>query len=289
MKKHLSLYLLLLVTLFIIGCDEEYIETTDSPLNYSFFVAGHTYGSPGVNNPGLHPPFEAFYDTINNYPKMAIGILTGDIVQSSTAQNWDDVDTSLKRLDVPIYFALGNHDIQDRTLVESRYGVTYSSFMREKDLFIILDPNLANWNIEGDQLDFLKKILDESGSDANNIFVFFHQLIWLKDNHVLNNNKPNSFEDKADILTFWTELEPRFNALDKPVFLFAGDVGAVAYSPSLMYYKEGNLTYISSGMGYVETDNFLVVEVSDNGQVHIKPVWLGNSSLSNNIENYPPL
>jgi hypothetical protein len=220
---------------------------------------------------------------------MVMGILTGDIVQSSTAQNWDDVDTSLKRLDVPIYFALGNHDMQDRTLVENRYGVTYSSFMREKDLFIILDPNLANWNIEGDQLDFLKKTLDESGSDANNIFVFFHQLIWLNYKHPLGNNPPNSVEGKADVLNFWTELEPCFKALDKPVFFFAGDVGALSYSPTLMYYKEGDLTYISSGMGVSGKGNFVVVEVSENGKVFLKPVWLSNSSLSDNIEDYPPL
>ncbi|MGB0864006.1 MAG: metallophosphoesterase family protein [Saprospiraceae bacterium] len=289
MKQYLFLSALLFVVLFITSCDEEYIESIDSPLNYSFFVAGHTYGSPGVNNPGLHPPFEAFYDTINNYSEMSMGFLTGDIVQSSTVQNWNEVDTSLKRLEMPIYFAFGNHDMQDRTLVENRYGTTYSTFIKENDLFIILDPNLANWNIEGEQLDFLKNTLNEVGSDINNIFVFFHQLIWLKDNHVLNNNEPNSFEDKADVLSFWTELEPRFNDLNKPVFLFAGDVGAVAHSPSLMYYKEKNLTYISSGMGYIGTDNFLIVEVSDNGQVDMKPVWLNNSNLSDKIENYPPL
>ena len=26
--------------------------------SYSFFVAGHVYGAPGVNNVGVHPPFK---------------------------------------------------------------------------------------------------------------------------------------------------------------------------------------------------------------------------------------
>lgn len=289
MKKHLSLSVFLFVALFIIGCDEEYIESTDSSLNYSFFVAGHAYGSPGNNNPGLHPPFEAFYDTINNYPKMSMGFLTGDIVKYSTKEYWDEVDSSLNQLNMPIYFAVGNHDVQNRALIESRYGPTYSTFIQNKDLFIILDPNLSNWNIEGEQLDFLTNTLDKFGSEANNIFVFFHQLIWLNYKHPLGNNPPNSVEGKADVLNFWTELEPCFKALDKPVFFFAGDVGALSYSPTLMYYKEGDLTYISSRMGVSGKGNFVVVEVSENGKVFLKPVWLSNSSLSDNIEDYPPL
>lgn len=294
MKNYLILSTLLLGTLFIIGCTEdEPIIIIESQISYSFFVAGHTYGSQGVNNIGLHPPFEAFYDTINTYPKMSMGILTGDIVQYSTTQDWDEVDASLQRLNMPIYFAYGNHDIQwNRPLVEHRYGATYKSFTKGNDLFIILDPNLANWKIEGEQLDFLIHTLDSLGTQSDHIFVFFHQLMWWKQNHLFSNNKPNSFEGKADSLNFWTELEPRFNALNKPVFLFAGDVGAAVNSKSLMYYKDVDITYISSGMGRGEADNFIIVEVWNDGRVYCKPFWLNNANNLNRlgkIEDYPPL
>jgi hypothetical protein len=293
MKNRIILFILLCASIFIISCSEdEPIMITKPQLKYTFFVAGHTYGSPGVNNIGLHPPFEAFYETINTYPKMFTGILTGDIVRFSTSQDWDEVDASLQQLNMPIHFAVGNHDMMNRTLVESRYGATYKSFTKDNDLFIILDLNLANWKIEGEQLDFLINTLDSLGEGSDHIFVFFHQLMWWKNNHLFSNNKPNSFEGKADSLNFWTELEPRFNVLDKPIFLFAGDVGAVVNSESLMYYKDVEITYISSGMGRNEKDNFIIVEVWSDGHVYCKPFWLNNANNLNRlgkIEDYPPL
>jgi hypothetical protein len=73
------------------GCGDDEPIITEAKVDYSFFVAGHTYGAPGINNIGLHPPFEDFYDTINTYPKLLSGFLTGDIVLTSNDQNWNEV------------------------------------------------------------------------------------------------------------------------------------------------------------------------------------------------------
>ena len=49
------------------------------PVRYSFFVAVHTYGKPGVNHGGFCPPFESKLNLIKNDTLMQFGLLTGDI------------------------------------------------------------------------------------------------------------------------------------------------------------------------------------------------------------------
>ena len=46
---------------------------------YSFFVAGHAYGKPGVNKKGFHLPFKDKFNYIQNRTEIKFGILTGDI------------------------------------------------------------------------------------------------------------------------------------------------------------------------------------------------------------------
>ena len=123
--------LLIAIVVSCIQCKEP------ADTSYSFFVAGHTYGKPNVNNEGFHPPFKAKFDRIRNDAKIDFGVLTGDVVIYATPQCWDDVDADIALLDKPIYFAVGNHDMKNRALFESRYGKTYQSFVHKNDLFII--------------------------------------------------------------------------------------------------------------------------------------------------------
>ena len=76
---------------------------------------------------------------------------------------------------MPVYFAVGNHDMKGRKLYESRYGKTFYSFHHNCDLVIVLDPKLDDWNISGKQLKFLQDVLKNEASGVNNIFVFFYK------------------------------------------------------------------------------------------------------------------
>jgi predicted MPP superfamily phosphohydrolase len=93
---------------------------------YSFFVAGHTYGGRGMYYQGLHPPFEARFDLINERG-VELGFLTGDIVVEVSDKDWDEVDSVLRFLNARVYFAAGNHDVRDREMYERRYGKTFLS------------------------------------------------------------------------------------------------------------------------------------------------------------------
>jgi len=274
--------------LILSACSKEEVpEIPKKSKPYSFFIAGHTYGKPGTNNHGLYPPFQEKYNLINSH-EVDFGVLTGDIVNEGTVKNWNEVDSVLNYLNCEKYFAVGNHDMTDRTLFENRYGKTYFKFFHEKDLFIVLDPNLDHWNISGNQLAFLETEIDSDGPLARNVFVFFHQLLWWNNTNRYRNVRMNSTEDRADTINFWTDVEPIFYNLNKPVFMFAGDIGAASWSDDLMYDRYENITFIASGMGEGIGDNFVFVDVDKIGVVNFELIALNGNDIHalGNLEDY---
>jgi len=173
------------------------------------------------------------------------------------------------------WFCPGNHDTYNRQLYESRYGKTYYSFQRGNDLFIVLDGNLDHWNISGKQLDFLLGTLENIEPGMKQVFIFVHQLIWWDRQNIfsqVNLNWPPYTPDKTN---YWTKIEPVLQDLSVPVIVFAGDLGANKQATPVMFYQEGNITYIASGMGNGEKDNFILVTVNENKAPEYELVSLG--------------
>jgi len=249
-------------------------------VQYSFFVAGHTYGYPGVDNEGLHPPFVAKFPYIKSRSEIELGFLTGDIVKESTTQDWIEVDADIEALGLPVYFAVGNHDMKNRDFYESRYGSTYHSFIQNEDLFIILDPNIDHWNISGDQLTFLQSTINENASKVHNIFVFFHQMLWWSNDNKYANLVSNSYFDRADEINFWTEIEPIFHGITNHVVMFAGDVGATSVAIKAFYDTYDNITFIASGMGSLNGDNFVVVNVLEDKTLEYDLICLNGQDIN---------
>jgi len=256
LKKLIYLSLLIFI---IASC-----RNNDSEGAYRFFVAGHTYGKPGGDNPGLHPPFIQAFGWLNGQQDIEFGVLTGDIVRRSDTLSWDSVDAQLSELYMKVWFCPGNHDTYNRPLYESRYGKTYYSFQRGSDLFIVLDGNLDRWNISGKQLDFLLSTLENIDSGIRQVFIFVHQLIWWDSQNIfsrVNLNWPPYTPEKTN---YWSEIEPVLQDLSVPVVFFAGDLGANRQATAVMFHQEGNISYIASGMGNGENDNFIIVSVNEN-------------------------
>ncbi len=274
-------YIFLFLVLVLFSCDKNEDGTTEeSPISYSFFIAGHTYGSPGVDNDGLHPAFKNKFDLIQSDGHIGFGVLTGDIVITGTEQNWNEVDNDIIDLGLPVYFAAGNHDMTDRVLFESRYGQTYYSFVHQSDLFIVLDPNLDEWNISDDQLQFLENALNSEAQNVNNIFVFFHQVLWWEPDNIYQNVTLNSLAGRADTINFWNEIEPLFNGLSKPVHMFAGDVGAFNTGSEFMYHQYENITLIASGMGGNVRDNIIIIDVHEDASVSYRLIALNDPDIN---------
>ena len=251
-------------------------------------IAGHTYGAPGVDNEGVHPPLKNKFDFIKNDQTIEFGVFTGDIVPTGTEQNWNEIDADVNALGLPIHFAVGNHDMTDRDLYESRYGQTYFSFVHQSDLFIVLDPNIDNWNISGDQLQFLQDVLISQSENVNNIFVFFHQLLWWEPDNIYQNIDMNSLAGRDDAINFWSEVEPLFNAISNQTFMFAGDVGAFNTGSEFMFDQYDNITLIASGMGGGVRDNIVVIDVHEDATVSYRLIALNGTEINTlgKLEDY---
>lgn len=293
-KQIPSLFLQTLIVIALLSSCVKDEMPNPPPRAYSFFVAGHSYGNHLADNIHLHPPFADQFSYIREYPDISFGFLSGDIVRESNVESWDAVDEDMLSLEIPVYFAPGNHDVTNRELFETRYGDplnnmrSYRYFTNEKDLFIILDSELDEWNISDEQFIFLKTVLNENYETSRNIFVFVHALIWWDDENIFQNIHTNWWPPFIpDTTNFWTDVEPLFHNISNPVYLFAGDLGANEQATPYMYYKEANITYIAGGMGNLVDDNFLFVSLNSAGDVVFDLIALqGDKHRFGKLEDY---
>ncbi len=255
---------------------------------YSFFIAGHVYGKPHVDNPGVHPPFKAKFPMIREDATMEMGFFTGDMVYLPSEEDWDEVDADAALLEMPVHYVAGNHDMWNRTLYESRYGSPYYTFSHREDLFIVLDGNGNGWNIKDEQLDFFSQTLDSLADQSNRVFIFSHQLLWWAPDNIFRRMRPNSFNGRGDSTNFWTVVEPMLQDLNKEVFWFGGDIGAIKGWNSYSYYQYDQITLAASGMGGGEADNFVIVDVWADKPVSFRLIALNGEDIDalGKLEDY---
>jgi predicted phosphodiesterase len=236
-------------------------------------VAGHTYGSPTDTLPGLHSPFVNDFSFIRSISNIEFGVFTGDIVYRSEADYWQKVDEQIEVLKVPVYFTAGNHDEGQKPLYQQRYGKTYYRFYVHNDLFVVLDPGLHGWNIKGDQLDFLKEALENSNS-FDQVFIFMHHVLWWEERGKYPDLIINSLDGRATDINFFSAIEPMLRKVDKPIYIFTGDVGATPEQTSFFYDHYDNITLVASGMGNMIQDNYLLVDVGHEKNVSLSIRWI---------------
>jgi len=255
--------------------------------NYSFIVAGHTYGSHQGTNVGLYPKFlEAL--RANQAGTIDFMVLAGDIVRESNAAAWQQVRDELEEFTIPTYFVMGNHDLSDAGInaFVDAFGDTYYSFQKASELFIVLDCQ-RNWGrITPEQIAFLKKKL-ASLENTKNVFIFFHELLWtaqvkkylpLQHNFGTYNGRFTS--------NFWTDLFPLIKDLtDHNFYLIAGDVGGNPGVAPAFYEKLGHITLLATGMGEVPEENFLKVTVNA-GNVDLKLIPLDPKTTLKPLTEY---
>ena len=258
-------YCILLSTLIFAQCEKkkEQIDSKPEAL-YSFMVAGHAYGNPTNDPLGMYQPFVSEFPFIKNSLGISFSVLTGVVVYNSTNEEWDVVMSEMNQLELEYHIAAGNHDRS--ALFLELFEEYYYSFLVEDDLFIILSP--TNWNIQGEQKDFLEETLEQFAPEANNIFVFCHELIWWSPDSIFQNVGINFLPHYPGSTNYWAEIDPIFRSIDKPIYLLAGDIGAGFSSSHYMYYNYDNVHLVASGMGKGGDDNYLIVNVFD-GSVKI--------------------
>ena len=250
-----------LIIVLLQSCDESTKGPISAPYDYAFFVAGHTYGAPGVNNKGLHPAFEEVFSDLNNYSDLELGILTGDVVLSTTVQNWADVDSVLEELNAEIRIAPGNHDLKDFELYQKLKGESYFNFWKGDDLFVVLEPYTSGWNIKGAQREMLDSLLHIQMRKPGNIFIFMHQPLWYESDNKYKDCPPNSLEGKNGRSNFLSEILPMLQTQPNTVVVYAGDYGAFENNCAITYDKMANVHLVGSGMGGGKNDNLVITRV----------------------------
>ena len=275
--------LLIIAVIFFFGACTA--ENENPTISYSFFAAGHLYpfGSPQNENFGFYAPFDSNLNYINNYPNLEFGVFTGDVVADPSASYWDSLQVDLNKVSVPYFIAPGNHDRGEEFL--KRFIYYYQTFYLHEDLFVILTP--TNWNIEGDQLDFLKKTLSDNKDTTNNVFIFLHELIWWSpDNKFceVHINWPPHYPGSTN---YWDEIDPLLRSYPNQIVIFAGDIGCNVLSPC-MYYQYDNIILIGSGMGNGTKDNIIFTDVYSDGSFQFNLTHLNSQDKNDlgSIEDY---
>jgi hypothetical protein len=290
MRKEMKwVCLIFVLALFHVNCTKKTEgRVLEKEVVYSFFVAGHVYGKPGVNNVGVHPPFKSKFNLIKNDSLIQFGVFTGDIVYQPSIQDWDEIDDDVNDLGIPVYFAPGNHDMLNKELFEQRYGDTYFHFIKNKDLFIVLDPNIDSWNISGNQLSFLENVVEKNAENVDNIFVFFHQVLWWDKENKYKNVHLNSVDYRSDSLNFFATIEPMFRELTNNVVMFSGDVGAFYTAQEFMHDNYENITLVASGMGGGVRDNFIITDVYSDKTIGYRLIHLNGDNINSlgNLTDY---
>jgi len=255
-----------LVSLIILAGILGDVAAQDETPVYSFFTAGHAYGSPQSPQYGLHPPFADYIPSINNYPQIELGFLTGDVVVQSTADYWDAAQLDIDELNMPVHIAAGNHDISQEFL--NRFESYYYSFTHQNDLFIILTPGLDSWNISGDQLEFLTNTIDNNYAQVNNIFIFLHELVWWSPENQYQHVQINYEPHYPGYTNFDDVIKPLLLSYPIHFTLYAGDLGSSDNGTPFMYHSFDNITLIAGGMGGGIRDNIVITEVYEDSVYH---------------------
>jgi hypothetical protein len=250
--------------------------------DYSFWVSAHFYGGEGNKSGYPASTILGNISMLNNSAERFV-VCNGDMFKD--VQN--DIPTFQKSffqfLRKPLFNAVGNHDISGNVYQEN-FGDTYSSFVYHNDLYILLDAELENSSIAGEQLEWFLKTL-KTARKGNPIFIFSHRPIWAEDHPVLG----NVFPDNTKALTgsnFPSAIEPALKTqqASNAIYWFSGSLGKAP--ASFFYYEEEGteIHYIQTAIRDIKRDALLSVSVSDE-QVVFKTVSLTGQKLEP-LEHY---
>ncbi|MDX1377749.1 MAG: metallophosphoesterase [Anaerolineales bacterium] len=243
-----------------------------SPQEFDFFVVGHLYGSPKFEDQmPANLLLERLPDILEADPDFMVSL--GDMVFRKEQVEFTNLEeVFLKKLTFPLYNTPGNHDVANNPgLYEAYFGQeTYFGKNHGPAHLIFLDTEQVDCGLDDPQLDFLKQELNQALADPETrfIFVFMHKTL------VFQNPEMKSLRHEQAMPNVWdcqnkTGANPLVEdffkpaARQKPVIIFAGDVGAWGnLSP---YYQRDPwlpLNLVMTGLGDTPQDNIIRVHVS---------------------------
>jgi predicted phosphodiesterase len=132
------------------------LDFPDANVDFQFALIGDNTGGayPGV--------FDAAMSKLNLIqPEFVLSV--GDLIEGYSNNlealnaEWDEIDASVDKLDMPFFYVVGNHDIGDPASLDvwrERLGRTYYHFVYKDVLFLCMDTEdppqeVPDWLIQG--------------------------------------------------------------------------------------------------------------------------------------------
>ncbi len=266
------------------------LQLPDNQTPLKFVAAGHIYGKPGDEE--FHPA-HTLLTNIALLKKTApdFVVLLGDTVWKPSEASFNRLDLLiLNQFEVPVFNAVGNHDITKRELYQSRYGDTVFAFRYKNQLFFILDTTLNYYDLTSDQYSFISNTIRGQSLNLEAIHIFMHHVLFLEDDELNSKQllKPN--EGNGRSLEFWTYVENELILVSEivPIYIYAGDVGAFNggnLSPLFKKMSEQNIFFMATGLGGNPSDSILIVEADPEGNLKFQPYSLTGKQM-HAIETY---
>jgi len=166
--------------------DADQLPWTSSPdingESFRFLVLGDLTGGevPGV--------FDSAIDRINDLAPDFV-ITVGDIIEGYTTSReeataqWNVLENSLSKLEMPFFVTAGNHDVTNEMLVDEwkkRWGYLYYSFYAGKNLFIVMNYYEKD-GFSPEQVDYVLSALN-SHQQGDPVFLIIHDGFWKLEN-----------------------------------------------------------------------------------------------------------
>jgi len=258
---------------------------TDPPETTRFVVLGHVRGDAN----GLSPKLTELLREVRALdPRFAV--LTGDIiwgdVQSDLADSavverqWNEIDSALATLGIPIYRVPGNHDISDlpsRNIWWRRYGPLPNEVEVDGVRLLLLssawipadsdrrhNPYIRGVDLDSSQVAWLATRLGQRSDRPT--FAFTHHLLWWE----------------PDDGRWWREVHPLLAAAGVEA-VFSGDYGPLKFSTmerdGVRYYQSSMelpvslpilQNRVSSRVLSAQFDSFFEVEVDRGGAARVR-------------------
>jgi hypothetical protein len=252
----------------------------------SFIVSGHFHGSSSNQSTFPAATLLAGIDTINSLKPVFL-ISLGDLFLDVNDVYISHYKKSLfDKLQMPIYNAVGNHDLSNGNLYEKIYGDTYYKLSINDNLFIVLNTEMDDGSIKGAQLYFLKNLLENTAPMFRNIFVFSHRPVWAENNERYKRLFAGNTRTIVGKNNFEEEIKPLFSSLAKTKNI-CWMSGSLAGGPASFFYDKEpgtNITFIQTAIRDLPRDAVLQVNII-NSEVSFKGVSLTGQQLKK-IEDY---
>lgn len=240
---------------------------------FSFMVGGHFYGA-GSNKSGYPAAtLLANLDSINN-SNIDFLVSLGDLFSNIDSDLRTYKTGFFSKLKMPIFNAVGNHDLFNEELYEKEYGQTFFSFEIGENLFLVLDTEMNGGNIEDEQL----KLFNLFESKVKNIFIFSHNAVWMQQFPEIEELFPGL--SKPLVSTFNKNIKPILEASSANIYWLSGSMGAYA-NESFFYKNEKNVHYILSAIRDKKSDGLLKVYVKDDNSVAFETMSLTEKKTIN--------